>query len=761
MNRIMKELIYSYLNLIFKTGVIIVILSTFFLFTPLISEFFDTPKFLVVLIFVGLTSVLLSLKYALLNKIVFTKTPLDLPLVLLLAVAIVSTILSPSPYVSLVGNQLRIHGSLVALTLYILFYFTLTQNLKSQTDVKRILTIGIWAGALLSILSLLSYFGIKIFPPPLGQGQNFTPTGSNFSTTAVLAVLLPFLVSQIISVKNFTFKLLHTFILILFGTTIALTGTLASWVAGAFGLTLTLLILNPTSSINLKNLVSQVSLIIIAASIIIVGTITALSLIPPVGGTQNPLYNYFRSFPREIEIPFETSWKISVSAFRDSPFWGTGPSTYLFNFTTYKPIEFNSTKFWNLRFDSAYNEYLQILASFGGVGILAFLSITALVVSAAFATFSSKDPLRVGLGVCSLSFLLILLFHASTLPVWIIGILVLACFWIVNLDESPREFSWGKGNLKQILQNVTNIYHSSRHNIRIEALPSIMLIVSVVGVLFVFYFGGKFVIADWHHKNALNAITQNNGVLAYNELIAAEKLNPYNDLYRTDIAQVNFALANAIALSKGPTEASPSGSLTDQDKQSIQVLLQQSISEGRTAVGLSPRSSLNWEILALLYRQIAGVAQNALLFSLDAYGNAILNDPLNPILRLNVGGVYYAVQNYDLAIRFFTDSINLKSDFANAFYNLSVALRDKGDLNAAVAAAERTLALVDANSQDHKVASDYLNDLKSKVQGPPAEPPAATASGALQQKELPKVVPLPKPEKIATPEAIPSPTPAP
>jgi len=125
-------------------------------------------------------------------------------------------------------------------------------------------------------------------------------------------------------------------------------------------------------------------------------------------------------------------------------------------------------------------------------------------------------------------------------------------------------------------------------------------------------------------------------------------------------------------------------------------------------------------------------------------------------------------------IRFFTDAVNLKPDFANGYYNLSVALRDKGDLGSAQTLAEKLLTLVDKSSPDYKVANDYLADLKIKIEAGAAkapeaatQPPAASASGSLQQKELPKVINLPKPEKIATPEAIkkpetsPSPSPSP
>lgn len=769
----MKEFAENYLGLIFKAGLTIVILTSLFLFTNLTTEAFDTPKFIVLLAVTGIFLVILALRFTISNKVVFIRTPLDLPLLLLLAVGIISTSLSPAPYVSLLGNQLRISTSLVALIAYVLFYFILTNSLKSSKEIRFFLNIILGAGTILSAVSLLSFFGITFLPKEWVQGQNFTTSGSPFSTTAILALMLPILISGILQPANFVFKNVYALILTVFGVTIALTGIWATYIAACLAVVLTLIIYS--SKFDLDNLWRNLDIIFLAIPIIIVALVITSIFIPSLGGINNPIHNQSRSFPREIQLPFITSWKISVSAFRDSPFWGTGPSTYLFNFTLYKPIEFNQSKFWNLRFDSAFNEYLQTLGTLGGVGILALLSLTALFLSSAYPKLlkhlslegiSKNEHLIKALAVSGIVFFILLSLHTSSLSLWVIGLIVLASFITLSLIESPYSdsVSYAGGNFKEnFLKFVSSAYSnkSVSETIKIEAFPSVLLTVALGLVLFTFYFGGKFVLADYHHRLALKAVSQNNGLLAYNELVAAEKFNSINDLYRTDLAQINFALANAIALSKGPTEASPSGSLTDQDKQNIQTLLQQSINEARTGVTLSPRSALNWEILALLYRQIAGVAQNALLFSLDSYGRAIFQDPLNPQLRVNVGGTYYAIQNYDLAIRFFTDSINLKPDFANGFYNLSVALRDKGDLNAALQAAERVVALLDSSDPDHKVATDYLNDLKSKVQGPPEQPPAAITSGELQKEELPDVVPLPKPASIATPEAIKKPSPSP
>jgi len=771
----MKEFINTYFNWIAKLGIIIVIFSSLFLFTNLTTEFYDTSKFLVLLVITGILLILMAAKFALSNKVVFIRTPLDIPLLLLLAVAIVSTVLSSSPYVALLGNQLKIHGSLVALAVYIIFYFVLVNNIKSAKEVKSILSFATIAGAMLSVVTLLAYAGVKVLPAPWSHGINFTPTGSSFSTTAVLALLIPMVASRIIS-GGFVSKILNSGLLTLFGVTIALTGSWPIWIAALIGLSLTIVTSPLFKNFNPNNLQNPglqstlIGLIVPLAAIILV---TVLSFVPPIGKTKNPLYTQAKSFPKEIQLNFIPSWKISVSAFRDTPFWGSGPSTYLFDFTTYKPIEVNSSSIWNLRFDSAFNEYLQVLATLGAIGLIALLSLTALFISSSFRSLnpitSASEPrtsnheLRTALAISGLLFFIILALHPSTLVLWVLGLLILSCFFVVNLSsDTSKSWSIGKDYQHTILKfagNITSV-NSSQETINIEALPSILLTIFLGAVLFAFYFVGKLSLADYHHRIGLNAISANQGAVAYNELVVAEKLNPWSDLYRTDLAQTNFALANAIASAKAPTESSPAGSLTDQDKQNIQVLLQQSINEGKNATALSPRSALNWEILGLLYRQISGVAQNALVFSLDSYGKAIFQDPLNPLLRLSVGGVYYAIQNYDLAIRFFTDSINLKPDFVNGYYNLSVALRDKGDLATAQAAAEKMLTLVDAKSPDYKLAQDYLTDLKNRIASGSAnqsaiQPPASQTSGSLQQKQLPKVVNVGNPpEKIATPAAV-------
>lgn len=722
------------LNTISHYSILVLVVFLPLVFWSVTTEFFDTPKFLVLILVTLILMITSSLSMLSEGKLVINRTPFDLPLLMMLVVGVVSALFTESKWVGVLGNFPRMQGGLAALTFYVLFYLLLAANLKKIAQVKQVTYVLTLVGIALAAVSLLSFFGVYL-PFSLAKLQNFTPTGSNFSTTAFLSLLLPFPALELLSGNKKSLPL-SLIVLTLFATTIALTGSLSTYLASVLVLGLT--VLSVSQTLVKKN---YLYLALPVAAAVVVGVLAFVKL-PAL--SKNPLQIKALGFVSELQLPFVTSWKTSVSAFRDHPFWGSGPGTYLFDFTFYKPLEFNQTENWNRRFDSAFNEYLGVLGTFGGAGLLSLMLLTVVFLSLALKHLiwsehaEGEGNLQKGLALSGIGFFALLFLHSATLILWVVGLLILACFVAANKKSSEISLSSAFGRSTDAAQ-------------ALESIPGIALMVVILAAGFVLFFGGKFLLADIFHRKALNAVSKGLGIDAYNALVRAENLNPYVDLYRTDLAQTNFALANAIALSK-PQTATGSAGLTDTDKQNIQTLLSQAINEAKNAAALSPNNVGNWEILGSIYRQIAGVAQNALVFALDSYGKAIGRDPLNPNLRLTAGGVYYSVKNYDLAIRLFTDAISLKPDFANGYYNLAVALKDKGDKEQALAAAQKLLSLVDQKSADYQVAANLLKDLQAKESS--ATPPAAESSSALNKEGLPKVVNLPKPEKIATPEAV-------
>lgn len=702
-NIIMRQKISTYLDNIINILLLIVAgITPLFLFNQT-TEYYEMPK-LIFLVVAGV--VLLGLwifSWIIKGKVVISRTPLDIPLLVILGVVLLSTYFSATKYPAIYGNFPRVHGSAVSWVVYILLYFVAASNLKSLASIKNFLYVLFGSGVVLSIVSLLSFFKVFI-PLDFAQAVNFTPTGSTFSTTAFLLMLLPLPLLSIAKQNKYLPLPAALTLTILFSATVALIGNL--WID-----VLMVLVYALTGFVAKPHHVRKT----LAMFLVPVAT-TALVLIlayAPFPG--NLIQSLEANFPKEIQLPLATSWKVSASAFRDAPFIGTGPSTYLFNFTAYKPIEFNQLNIWSFSFDSAQNEFLQVLGTLGFFGFIGLLVLAIIVIANGWrimsvnASAQAQDlshVLKTGLAISGLTAIALLLVHATTLVSIVTTLFILAAFMMSqeHVREKVMEFSIG-------------IKALTAENRQFDLFPIVLFIVFLIGAVPVLYKTVNVARADYYHRLALTQ-ANTNGTLTYQYLQKAEQLNPEVDLYRVDMAQTNFALANALAIQKGPTKDNPQGSLTDDDKKTIQTLLSQAINEGRVAVTLSPRSARNWEVLGSIYRNITGVAQNALAFALDAYAGAIQRDPLNPALRLSEGGIYYSAKNYDIATRFFSDAINLKPDYANAYFNLSLVYRDRGDLQNAALVANQLVILLqknNPNSADLKAAQQYFDQLKQEI----------------------------------------------
>jgi tetratricopeptide (TPR) repeat protein/O-antigen ligase len=733
----MRHQLSAYLDYAITFLLFVVAALTPLLFLSQLTEFYEIPKLIFIVIFTTILIGLWIFSWIVKGKIVLTRTPLDIPLIVLLVVILISTYFSSSQYVAMFGDFPRVNGSAVSWIFYILLYFVTVSHLRDLAKIKMFLNVIYGSAVVVAVITFLSFFHVFL-PFDFAQSVNFTPTGSSFATAGFLLLLLPLPLLSIINPNKFMPLPLAIVLSILFGVTIALISSVPTLVALLIAFALCFFLSKPHQV--------RKTFVVFLAPVILIALALILAYVPFNG---NALQSLESNFPKEIQLPFAVSWKVSVSAFRDAPFFGTGPGSYLFNFTEYKPIEFNTLPIWSVSFDTAYNTFLQILGTLGIFGFLAFIyfCIVILVNSwrnlAIDTTDAHQDNTHVLLPAMAMTGLLsIVLFaiHDTTLVSLVVTLLMLAVLMMAqkSIREHVTELSLG-------------LKAATVDNRQFDLFPIIIFVVYVIAAVAVLYNTVIMTTADVYHRKALEAANAN-GSLTYQYLQKAEQLNPYVDLYRVDMAQTNFALANAIASRAKPAANGKGLTLSAQDKSTIQTLLAQSIQEARASVILSPRNSRNWTVLASIYQNISGVAQNALAFSLSAYGQAITLDPMNPSLRLNVGGIYYLVGNYDNAIRFFTDAANLKPDYANAYFNLSIAYRDKGDIADALAVANQTVVLLQSTptSPDYKVAVQLVNQLKaaSTAQQKKAQATAGQSGSALQNPNLPKVSNLNNPPSV-------------
>ena len=185
--------------------------------------------------------------------------------------------------------------------------------------------------------------------------------------------------------------------------------------------------------------------------------------------------------------------------------------------------------------------------------------------------------------------------------------------------------------------------------------------------------------------------------------------NPNIDIYRVQFSRTNLMLANSL-LAK-------SKELSDQDKQIATQAIKAAIEEAKAAVKLNDHKAANWAHLADVYRNLLKVAQNADVWSISAFQRAIILDPQNANYRLDLGGVYYLVKDYDQALRQLEQAIALKPDWPNAYYNLAWVYYQKKDYQKAVEQMNKVITLLDKNkdASDYQKAQKELEEFKLKL----------------------------------------------
>jgi len=435
---------------------------------------------------------------------------------------------------------------------------------------------------------------------------------------------------------------------------------------------------------------------------------------------------------RIIVLPFNTSWEVAIENFKNSTtaIVGTGPESYPHAFTAGKPVSFNASDHWNLRFLSARNEPFHLLTTHGLIGMAAYLWLIVMALKSMRPTLTGNTKTNLEKAVNAS--LLIAIILQLTYPVGTLSLTLLVL--LLALQQSLRKAA-GDEKVKDVILRLFAISVVKPGSVADkkpeEILPWVLGAPITIAILVGLYFGAFNVYASESlFKKSLDAIIQNRGTDTYNYQIQAIQKNPKEDRFHTSYALTNLALANSIA-SKEEVSA--------QDRQNITQLLQQAIREAKEATALNPRNTTNWETLANIYRNLINVTEGANQWAIASYVQAIQTNPNDPRLRLDLGGIYYGMGDFDQAIRFFEQAALLKNDWANAHFNLSAAYREKGEIQNAIEEMQLVLNFLDPAAADYAKAQEEFRSLNQKLAKPIAEnaPPAET--------ELSEPAPLPSP----------------
>jgi tetratricopeptide (TPR) repeat protein len=568
-----------------------------------------------------------------------------------------------------------------------LLYFLIVNIVKSERSLTFLLACIMLGASLTSAISVLSFFHIYPLPFSYTKSPYFTTMGTLFDQAIYFAMVLP----------------------------------IGGYFAYIFASTM----------LNRRNASTPFSTDTANNGKTLIFTIgTVITLL----GFLVTLFHLFTT-QKPIILPFSTGFQIAFATISQdagrmlqSFLFGSGTGTFITDFTRFKQSSYNAfPTLWSVTFLRSSSFVLELMATAGILGLASFFFIVLRFIRER----SFFLPLLVG-------FVAAFLFPFSPLVTTILFAL-LGIFAVVRAQNNAPAY-----NDVELHLVTERVHHqaegSNLFGKRYSKLLPIILFLVIAGVVgYTGYYTTLFGMSDMTFQQSLFAAAKNNGSQTYTLQQQAIATFPYRDTYHRVFSQTNLALANALA-AQTPQGSSPSA----QTQQNVLTLIQQAITTGRSATAIAPYSAVNWNNLSSVYRSLIGFGQNAEQFSVLTNQQAIALDPSNPQQYVNLGGIYYQLGMWDDASRQFQIAINLKQDYANAYYNLGHTLESKGDYNNAVLVYNVVKSLVQSEKDAVKKMDEEIAAVKQKstaqqvagaqteVSPTPAAQPTAAAANPLQ-----------------------------
>jgi cytochrome c-type biogenesis protein CcmH/NrfG len=593
-----------------------------------------------------------------------------------LASAAISCLLSISPYVSWIGHSQQEYTSFLTLVCLGLLLF-IGSTFLSETDSQKIVwTLSLMASAIIGTFVSLTTIGLTLVPTSFIG----TPNALGFYLVAMASmgcglllvagkgdrdhVLFQGFWGWVLRVSSIV-TILSALIILL-----ALDYWLL-WVAMIIGLCATLAF----TFIKGEDFPSTSAFVLPMG--LMICSLVFLGLPSPLSGR----------IPGEVAPTYAASWNVAKQAIGDSSFlFGSGPGTFVMDYTKFRLASVNETSLWDARFDRSASAALTMLATFGVLGALLFLIVIFWVAGSAinqllktrecaewkmtYIAFSGWLVLAIGFFVYSWNFTLTFLFFLLSA---IITAQSSAPMKVIDFAKSPR----------------------------LSLATAFSFVLSSVGLLTILFvslsrYGAEIAFAK--------AVAKDDAGGSIDEVIAdlntAVSLNRWQDAYYRN-------LANAQLIKLGEISADPSVKAAD-----VQALVAGSINSARRSVDLSPAQVANWSLLGDIYREVAPIVTGADKFAVQSYQTAIELAPSNPKYFVALGRAYLTqadlqgalLQSEDpaTASRAKTDrdaalgsavvnlqkAIELKENFAPAHYYLAAAYERQGNLSEAIARME-------------------------------------------------------------------------
>lgn len=382
-----------------------------------------------------------------------------------------------------------------------------------------------------------------------------------------------------------------------------------------------------------------------------------------------------------LNLPYSSGYAIAIDILKhpQSALFGMGPDNFLAAFTFYKPIEFNQSDLWNVRFTNSSNELFHIFTITGLFGVISFILMNLYLIKNSYTEIKNAN---IGLGISTIIIITsLLLFPANATT--------LSIFYIIII--------------------VHGLTQDNKRKVQFQQLPLVVpiIIVTVILIGLGLYYPVKYGIADARFQSGLIALRENKAQTAFNQQQAAIRTNPYRVSYRIAFSQTNMLIARALASQEN---------LTQEQQTELANIIRLAVNQARVASALNPQNVNSWENQAQIYQQLTTISQGADVEALRAYNNAIVLDPRNPRLRVSYGQFLQTNNQIDGATQAFRQAVSLKNSYANAHYNLAAIYEAQQQYLPAYQSLQQVLSLIPSDSESYPTVSAKRDEIQAILQ---------------------------------------------
>lgn len=603
-------------------------------------------------------------------------TPLDIPLLLFWATVGISCFFSVDKWHSLwgfFGDPSRGFLNVTALTLAYFF-------IASHVNLRRFqLLLGaiLLSGFLVALWTTLAFFGIRFLPEALLKYAPLSLFGTMKSLTLFFGMILPLFLLGVVALfqwfkeKNWAFWVGITML--------------------SLGILLDLYILLAVYAFSpwLAVLVGvSFFLIYVLAQVVRLGdrfnwmpmALFVLVLIFLMMGNQgNTFLSKKTTILPEVALDQSSSWTIAKEALKERLIVGSGPATFGYNFSLYKPDSLNKGLQNNFRFSQSGNLFLEMLATVGVVGGFFFLILLLVFLGAGlFGLSREKERNKIfSLGIWAAAIVFVVAIFRMPIegPMFVYGFLLLSLAVPVLLEESGQGNDFLRLSLKA----------SPKFAL---ALAFIFMVVSA-SVAFLFAFIGKAFLADIRAGQASRMAASEVNDAALGSMARSLSLMPYEGRYYAALGQMYMSVVNKEA-------AKPEG---ERNLDIIKTTVERSaIPLVDEATKRMPNDVLVYEISGQVYENVSllsGSNPDVLARTGAVYRRALELEPKNPNFYVKLGLINRVLANRDdkksvrtdllnEAKQYFTTALEKKPDFISGYLNRGLTEEALGDIDASV-----------------------------------------------------------------------------